>query len=618
AMLPHRPSLRQRGSLRLNGVADPGYCPRLPEPYTGSKAKQVLTLKDVPTPEALAEMLHLNGLDTSTWGQGNTKEVSKFWKEMKLDEAGLEIWERPDGQLAIVRVTHVLRAKVTSEECHGRDIWLFNTWQQYGDGRKRTRNGLLSEKLTISEMPLQAHLHEVCQRAVTEEEMQRVVDAECHIGPGNPAPQYDTSYTCPLQVVREVFVDHTVEIEESKSYPGLKTVYHLYTVDIICTGLPTVNFNTLEFEHADEGGPRGLKYIHAWVWLKWPTIQRYLLEGSDMKERMVKGSFKCSSELEDWLSQFDLGLEEWGVGDNDNEPVSELFKEVEEEKAQLELWGRQDGVPLLMRVVHVLQVMVKSATTVGDKFIFQESKQRNDGRLQPVNRLLAKKLDTTRLPFDGAFFMKATREAIKEQLAYTADVHFQLSPDKLPRQEDYQPANITTNSVEFCDHRFDLGDSPSFKGITTMYHLYTVHALCHGLPTQDFASLNFSGSKVDASVWRWVTWQHTLDILHARAGQLLERDKTRTELLASARSAGAQSLEQCRKAVERMSKKSKDPDLQMLQNFLNNIEKQVISPLELVEKLPDLTTVSAAERLPPCMVSALADKKLVTDDFLDE
>ena len=37
--------------------------------------------------------------------------------------------------------------QVTSPDRYQRGIFLFNTWQQYGDGRTRTRNGLLSEKL---------------------------------------------------------------------------------------------------------------------------------------------------------------------------------------------------------------------------------------------------------------------------------------------------------------------------------------------------------------------------------------------------------------------------------------------------------------------------------------
>ena len=31
-------------------------------------------------------------------------------------------------------------------------------------------------------------------------------------------------------------------------------MYHLYTVDIVCTGLPLTDLNTLEFEHPDKAG----------------------------------------------------------------------------------------------------------------------------------------------------------------------------------------------------------------------------------------------------------------------------------------------------------------------------------------------------------------------------
>merc|ERR1712061_955252 len=139
----------------------------------------------------------------------------------------------------------------------------------------------------ISEMPLEDNLMAVCERAVTEEEMQRVVESKIRITPGCPAPDYDPSIKCPLQVLNAIFVDHTIEIEKSKSYPGLLTMYHLYTVDIICKGLPIVDFNTLEFDHEDDRGRRNLKYIHAWVWLDWAQIQRYLFEGSELKQRQT-------------------------------------------------------------------------------------------------------------------------------------------------------------------------------------------------------------------------------------------------------------------------------------------------------------------------------------------
>eukprot|EP00438_Fugacium_kawagutii_P036389 Skav214565 [mRNA] locus=scaffold2080:58717:60748:+ [translate_table: standard] len=102
----------------------------LPAPLTNGELVSEASLEDVPSAEDLAQWLVDRGLDTADWGKDNTKDVGKFWK-------------------------------VTSPDRYQRGIFLFNTWQQYGDGRTRTRNGLLSEKLTTAEMPLEENLHEV-------------------------------------------------------------------------------------------------------------------------------------------------------------------------------------------------------------------------------------------------------------------------------------------------------------------------------------------------------------------------------------------------------------------------------------------------------------------------
>eukprot|EP00439_Symbiodinium_sp_Y106_P058221 s1027_g8.t1 len=449
---------------------------RLPEPYTGSVVEEVFSLQQVPSVEDLSSLLQKEGIDTSSWGKGNTKEVKAFWKEIKLDEAGFEIWRLPEGKRAPVRVTHVLRAKVSSVENYSRGIFLFNTWQQYGDGRTRTRNGLLSEKLQLSEMPLERNLHEVCRRAVTEEEMQRVVDASTTIQPGYPAPEYDPNYVTPLRVVDEIFLDHSIEIEQSKSYPGLVTVYHLYTVDIICTGLPTLNFNTLEFESPEQAGHRKLKYIHAWVWMKFESIQRYLFEGSVLKERIEKGTFSSSEQLADWLAQFDIDLDSYGVGSMKS--VADLWKEVEAEKTHLEHYGRVDGVPILMRVVHVLQVkLTNSHNHARGHFLIQERKQKSTGKLVSCGRHLATKFDAFRTPVDRNFFLERAQKVIQDTINTIVDVHFSMNPESPPQRKDFEAADFNYEQVTFDSYRYHIENSPSFKGMLTMYHFYTVLAV---------------------------------------------------------------------------------------------------------------------------------------------
>lgn len=604
----------------------------LPEPLANAKKVLEATLEDVPTSEALAKWLLDRGLDTSSWGEGDTKDVSKFWKEIKLQEAGAEVWKKADGTMQPVRVTHVLRAKVTSPESYERGIFLFNTWQQFGDGRTRTRNGLLSEKLSLDEMPLEEHLHPVCERAVTEEEMQRVVESQCKIGPGRPAPEYDPNYVCPLKVVDEHFVDHIIEIETSKSYPGLLTMYHLYTVEIICSGLPIVDLNTLEFDHPDKNGYRKLKYVHAWVWLEWPKIQRYLFEGSKMKEKKRAGSFTDSQQLAIWLRQFSLELDVWGK--DTYKSIDQLFRELEQEETELELWGRTDGVPLLVRVAHVLQLEVHTTDSrMEGKFLLNTWDQMPNGKASTKNRLLSQKLSLRSKPFDEEKFQEAVKNAVQEQLPYLVDMHFQINPEKLPTLDDCKAEDITVVRSKFKEHRHEVEESPSYKGLWTMYHLYAMEVECEGLPVADFASLDFSkkGSKGNKGDFKcahglsWVTWPQVLDILHNRT-TTLERSKghsvTSWELQRKKNDESLQAFAGLTGAMQKLCEKvsNTDPDATEAAKYANELHK-IINSLKTgydeVKVWHAATIAGRAEMLPPSMISKMAETTIADKAFLD-
>mmetsp|Transcript_52771 Transcript_52771/g.139285 ORF Transcript_52771/g.139285 Transcript_52771/m.139285 type:complete len:659 (-) Transcript_52771:154-2130(-) len=593
----------------------------LPEPLTGSTRIEALTRKDIPSSEALAEHLQKWGLDTSKWGQGDTKDVAMYYKEIKGDEAGLELWRHTDGTVQPVRVTHVLRAKVASPESYRRNVFLFNTWQQFGDGRKRTRNGLLSEKLSLAEMPFEEHIHEVCVRAVTEEEMQRVVEAAFKIGPGTPAPDYDPSIGCPITVVKEHFVDHTIEIEKSKSYPGLLTMYHLYTVDIICTGMPPIDFNTFEFDHPDAKGERKLKYIHAWVWLEWSQIQRYLFEGSELKESKTKGSFASPAALTRWLNQFDLDLKEWGQGKNRS--VRDLFVEMETEQAQLELWGRQDGVPMLMRVVHVLQLQVISSDLrLAGKFLLQKWQQSSEGQVQSTNRLLAKKLSTAQLPFDEPRFGDAARAAVGEQLRYLTDPYFQLDGEEAVSEDKQEASSVAVQKVEFVGHRHEVEESPSFKNMHTMYHLYTMEVVCDGLPLADFNSMCFTSSKSKEAGqpvingWHWSHWQETLDVLHARMSTLERRDAWRLRKVVQASSL----ISGLGASLDRLVSKTSpdDPDIAQMKQLMAQLQKEVADVRTSQSSGPGGDSGDLARMFPPSMISKMAAQTITSEKFLEQ
>uniref|UniRef100_A0A7S4VZ71 Uncharacterized protein n=1 Tax=Alexandrium monilatum TaxID=311494 RepID=A0A7S4VZ71_9DINO len=620
---------------RSGGKRQASDCPLiLPEPLAGALKLQEATLADVPDTEGLAQWLLERGLSTEDWGKAaGTKAVGKYWKEIKEGESGLELWKTANGSVVPVRVTHVLRAKVCSAHSHERDMFLFNTWQQMADGQKRMRNGLLSEKLSTAEVPLTEHLHEVCERAVTCEEMQRVVESTFSLKRGAEAPEHDPHYACPIKVEYEHFVDYTAEVETSKSYPGLLTLYHLYTVEIICSGLPGFDFNTLEYDYPDKEGHRKLKYVHAWVWLDWGQIRRYLFEGSSLKERKTKGSFPNAQALRYWLSQFDLDLHEWGTDGLSS--VEDLFEEVEQEEAQLELWGRDDGVPLLMRVVHVLQLKVLSSDkSLSGKFLLQTSHQGKDGRVRSVHRLMSAKLSSKEMPFAESHFIRAAEEAVKRELFHLMDAHFHLHPEN----QQFEASEITDSGVrirstKFVSHHFDVEESPSFRGMHTMYHLYGMEVECEKLPTTDFTSLAplpRSGSRRPiVSGWRWVSWPETLDVLHARIKSLDRRNQAVRDALA---------LQQGRCEGGRATIQGITDRLQFLEDEFTDVfseegfaalmdaQRLTQELLEEMHELHELAQVDSRDAggssigtlLPPTMVSKMANDKITSEAFLEE
>jgi hypothetical protein len=466
---------------------------------------------------------------------------------------------------------------------------------------------------------------------VTEEEMQRVVESQCKIGPGRPAPEYDPDYVCPLKVVGEKFVDHIIEVEESKSYPGLLTMYHLYTVDIICSGLPRTDLNTLEFDHPDKNGHRKLKYVHAWVWLEWPKIQRYLFEGSKMREKKVKGSFVDATALATWLRQFNLDLDLWG---KDNyKTVEQLFIEIDTEETELELWGRQDGVPLLVRVAHVLQLEVHSTDPrMEGKYLLNTWDQMPNGKASPKNRLLSSKLSLRQGKFDEERFQEAAKNAVMEQLPYLVDMHFQVNENKLPTVEDAEPCQITVSRSKFREHRSEVQESKSFKSLWTMYHMYAMEVECEGLPVADFASLDFSKKgKTGVKEFKcahglsWVTWPQVLDIMHDRV-QALERSKDHSvsswALQRKKLDDGYAMFAGLSDAMKNLTKKvpEDDPDSKAAVTAAIGLKKvldRLKAGYDEVKVWHAATIAGRAEMLPPSMISKMAETTIADKVFLE-
>merc|ERR1719203_2446112 len=96
----------------------------IPEPLCDGQKLDTLTKVKVRSNDVLERWLDQKGIDTSGWGvQEGTKSTEYLYNEIKGDEAELQLWKTVDGAVKPVRVTHVLRAKVTSPEAYRRNIF---------------------------------------------------------------------------------------------------------------------------------------------------------------------------------------------------------------------------------------------------------------------------------------------------------------------------------------------------------------------------------------------------------------------------------------------------------------------------------------------------------------
>lgn len=173
--------------------------------------------------QELNQWLLSHGIDTSEWGKHATKPVDSLWSEIVRGESQLQ--ENPPG-----RVTHIVEMIIRDD-----DRILIEGEQQLGENQQRYRGRPPGEKIKPDEPPLEAAL-----RGLEEELQVKRIDVEILKTPREPKK---TSL-------------------ESPSYPALKTIYIVYTVEVKISGLPKEDFSTPELSH-NEGDP---VTIHYWHW----------------------------------------------------------------------------------------------------------------------------------------------------------------------------------------------------------------------------------------------------------------------------------------------------------------------------------------------------------------
>jgi len=390
-----------------------------------------------------------------------------------------------------------------------------------------------------------------------------------------------------------------------------------------------VDFNTLEWEAEKEGDGKSLKYVHAWVWLEWSQIQRYLFEGSELKERKTKGSFKDAGSLSGWLEQFEIELR---PSREDDDVIIDLFEELERGEFEFELWGRKNGTSLLMQVAHVLQIRVVSADPrLQGKFLLRTWEQgwtdygQDVGtwtaKVQNSNELLMSTLTMSEVPYKEGDFVEAAGKVVRTQLRHITEAHFRLRPDAPPKREKYEASDVEVSYHEFKQHTFRTDESPLFRGLYIMQHLYNMDVLVDGLPVADFTGLDFerSGGPL-ASGWKWVTVQQAMDILQAKARDS-ERNRLATQtLFEMCVDSGRRAAEGLGEVLETLVKTTKDENVDRLGRLHLDLKEefsQTFAPSATVSPLRD-TGLSSIDLLPPSMISKIAGRTIALDSYLEE
>lgn len=298
--------------------------------------------------------------------------------------------------------------------------------------------------------------------------------------------------------------------------------------------------------------------------------------------------------------------------------VEDLYCELDERETTLEVWGRTDGASLLMRVLHVLQLRVCSTDPrQTGKFLFSTWQQYKDGRARVLNRTLSKKLKNDGL-FDEARFTAASVEAVNDNFTYLEDTHFRLDPKDLPRIQERVPRSVTVHGVEVLDHYIDVVESPSYKGMSTLYHLYTIDVVCDGLPLSDFVGLLVPKTGVVSSChgWRWVNWNQCLDLVHTRSGEL------DSQLSMNRRTFGEQQrliqssshlVNQLNGVLTQLSGSAKNEAERLLVELRKKMD-ECEAAAKKVDRVQD--EASVIDRLPPSMITKMGQNTIASEGFL--
>lgn len=115
------------------------------------ESEKVLQLKYSECTQFLEE----HGIDTSTWGRGDSKPLMALTQELLSGEAELDV-RTDNGRTEVVRSISIVTANVFFEAAKNSTFRLTEEYQEFSDGTVRQRTEIpesISEKMKIDESP---------------------------------------------------------------------------------------------------------------------------------------------------------------------------------------------------------------------------------------------------------------------------------------------------------------------------------------------------------------------------------------------------------------------------------------------------------------------------------
>lgn len=279
---------------------------------------------------------------------------------------------------------------------------------------------------------------------------------------------------------------------------------------------------------------------------------------------------------------------------------------------------------MLMRVTHVLQLRVTSSDpSLKGKFLFSTWAEATNGKRRVTHTLPAMKLTLKDMPYDLEKFTTCASALLADQLTNVVDIHYRFTADS--SLSDCEPSGVQMGDLHFVEQRHDVEESPSYRGLFTMYHLYCMEAECTGLPISDFASMDLKGGAIySLKGWTWASAQRVMDMMRHRS-LVLEREQGQAMQLWQNMS--KESLD----TVERL-----DELLRQLSNPESEREQSLAESRELLSLLetklmdasgqkssrhddsPSRKGRSFVETLPPSMLAAMEMSSIASDKFMEE